>query len=92
MTIKHSPDEQAFTVTEDGQKGELTYARPADGIVDFQHTWVDEALRGRHIGDALAEKALTFAKEEGLRIRTTCTFMKAYVERHPEWQSLRDKA
>ncbi|MBC7449361.1 MAG: N-acetyltransferase [Hymenobacteraceae bacterium] len=92
MDVKHTATEQAFTVSVDGHDGELTYARPADGVVDFQHTWVDEALRGRHVGDALAEAALEFAKKEGLRIRTSCSFVAAYVKRHPEWEQLRDAA
>ncbi len=92
MNIKHNPGEQSFTVSAEGHAGELTYARPSDGIVDFQHTYVDEALRGRHIGESLAEAALGFAKAEGLRIRTSCTFVAAYVKRHPEWEKLREAA
>ena len=92
MKIKHSREDQSFTVSVDGHDAELTYARPADGVVDFQHTWVDEELRGRHVGDALAEAALKFAQDEKLHIRTSCTFVKAYVERHPEWAKLRETA
>jgi uncharacterized protein len=92
MDIQHDADAQEFTVGIDGHRGELAYARPAEGLVDFQHTFVDEALRGRHIGDALAAEALAWAKAEGLRIRTSCPFVRAYVERHPEWEALRESA
>ncbi len=91
MTIHHSPQDQAFTVTLEGHDGELTYALPSEGVIDFQHTWVDEALRGRHVGDALASAALEYAKAEGLHILTSCPFVAAYVKRHPEWEALRAK-
>lgn len=92
MQVHHSTADQSFTVSVEDHDGELTYARPAPGVVDFQHTWVDEALRGRRVGDALAEAALAWAETEGLRIRTTCSFMRTYVQRHPQWEKLRDEA
>jgi uncharacterized protein len=91
MTIHHSKADQAFTVSVNGHDGELTYALPKPGVIDFQHTWVDEALRGQHVGDALAVAALTYAKEEGWQILTSCPFVNAYVTRHPEWETLRVK-
>ncbi len=89
MNVHHSVDAQAFTVEIDGREAELTYARPRADVIDFQHTWVDEELRGRHVGDALAAAALNFAKTENLHIRTSCAFVAAYVKRHPEWEALR---
>ena len=89
MDIQHAAAEQAFTTSIEGHQGKLTYARPDDATIDFQHTWVDEALRGRHVGDALAEAGLAFASAQGLRIVTSCSFIAAYVQRHPEWEHLR---
>ncbi len=92
MDIHHNLVEQAFQITLDGHDGELTYARPRPDLLDFQHTWVDPALRGRGVADALAHAALTYARHEGAYIRTTCVFMASYVKRHPEWEALREKA
>ncbi|WP_345223970.1 GNAT family N-acetyltransferase [Hymenobacter koreensis] len=80
ISITHEPAEQTFTVV--GQDAELTYARPESGVVDFQHTYVDESLRGQGIGDQLAKQALEWARHEQLRVRTSCRFMAAYVSRH----------
>jgi uncharacterized protein len=90
MDVQHSAPDQSFTISLDGHIGELTYSTPRDGVIDFQHTWVDEALRGRHVGDVLAAAGLAFARAERLRFRTTCPFMAAYVKRHPEWENMRD--
>ncbi|QHJ07070.1 GNAT family N-acetyltransferase [Hymenobacter busanensis] len=78
--IAHEPAEQTFSVV--GQDAELSYARPANGVVDFQHTYVDESLRGQGVGDQLAKQALEWARHEQLRVRTSCPFVQAYVQRH----------
>lgn len=88
-TIRHNQDEQAFYSTLDGYESELAYSLPAANVIDFTHTFVDENLRGQGVGDALAVAALDYARKEGFRIKTSCTFMQAYVERHPEYQDLR---
>ncbi|GAB2865644.1 GNAT family N-acetyltransferase [Hymenobacter ruber] len=82
MPIKHDPENQEFTISQDGHDGELAYARPAEGIIDFTHTFVDEALRGQGLADELARTALAFAREQKLKVKTSCTFMKGFVKKH----------
>lgn len=82
MTIKHDADSQAFTGTEDGHPTELTYFSPTPGTIDFTHTFVDEALRGRGLADELARAGLAYARGQGLKVKTSCSFMRVFVERH----------
>ncbi|WP_400191631.1 GNAT family N-acetyltransferase [Hymenobacter sp. B81] len=90
VRINHDSEEQMFSVI--GQDAELTYARPADGVVDFQHTYVDESLRGQGLAEQLAQAALAWARQEKLRVRTSCRFMQAYVDRNrAEYADLLDQ-
>ena len=82
MPIQHHRAAQEFTTTRQGHEAELTYARPAEGIIDFTHTFVDEALRGQGVADELARTALAFAREHHLKVKTSCTFMAGFVQRH----------
>ena len=82
MPIKHNPDTQKFTTTRTGHNGELVYTRPAEGIVDFTHTFVDKALRGQGVAEELARAGLAFARESHLKVKTTCKFMAGFVKRH----------
>jgi predicted GNAT family acetyltransferase len=82
MSIHHSPTDQEFTTTRDGYESELAYARPTDDVIDFTHTFVDEHLRGQGVADELARAALTYAREQHLKVRTSCTFMAGFVQRH----------
>ncbi|WP_375437757.1 GNAT family N-acetyltransferase [uncultured Hymenobacter sp.] len=91
IPIQHQPQDQEFTATVDGHTAELAYSQPSPDTIDFAHTFVDEALRGRGVGEALAREGLAYAKQEGLRVRTSCEFMAAFVERHPEYQELLEK-
>lgn len=71
-----------FELTVDGQTAVLNYERRPQSIV-LVHTEVPPALRGLHIGDALAKAAIDSARQEGLRIVPMCPFVKAYLEKHP---------
>ena len=82
MSIKHDPASQEFATTRDGHSAELAYARPSDDVIDFTHTFVDEALRGQGLADELARAALAFARTEKLKVKTTCTFMAGFVKKH----------
>ncbi|MDQ2771709.1 MAG: N-acetyltransferase [Bacteroidota bacterium] len=82
MAIKHDEANQQFNFTRDGHTGELAYARPSEQVIDFTHTFVDEALRGQGVADELAHAALAYARQAGLKVKTTCTFMAGYVQKH----------
>ena len=78
MDIQHSAEDQAFTT---GQ-AELAYSLPAPGTIDFTHTFVPEDERGQGIGDELARAGLDYARQHHLKVRTSCEFMQAFVQRH----------
>src|SRR4051812_6132023 len=65
-----------FELVTDGLVSVLTYKRTPDSI-ELIHTEVPPALRGRHLGDALAKTAIDTARAEGLRVVPTCPFVKA---------------
>ena len=89
MGIQHHESNQEFTLTRDGHAGELAYARPSEQVIDFTHTFVDEALRGQGVADELARAALAYAREQHLKVKTTCTFMAGFVQKnHAEYADM----
>ncbi|WP_069386048.1 GNAT family N-acetyltransferase [Cellulosimicrobium cellulans] len=59
-----------------------------DGAVVFTHTEVDPAFEGQGVGSALVAGALDQVRESGQGVVALCPFVKAYVERHAEYQDL----
>ena len=59
-----------------------------DGNMYFKHTDVPEDMKGKGVGRAIARTALTFARENQLKVVPWCPFFKGYIERHPEYQDL----
>jgi predicted GNAT family acetyltransferase len=52
------------------------------------HTEVPRALEGRGYAAALATAALDQARREGIRIIPSCPYVKAFLQRHPEYADL----
>jgi uncharacterized protein len=92
VVVVHNAQDQEFTLKEQGGSAELAYSRPATGVIDFTHTYVEEALRGKGLAEELARTGLTFAREQGLRVRTSCRFMQKFMDAHPQYQDLREAA
>ncbi|MGY3091049.1 putative GNAT family acetyltransferase [Hymenobacter sp. UYAg731] len=82
MPIQHDTENQEFTLSQDGHTGKLAYTRPAEGVIDFTHTFVDEALRGQGLADELARAALAYARDQKLKVKTSCEFMAGFVQKH----------
>jgi predicted GNAT family acetyltransferase len=82
MSIRHDRESQEFTTTHHGYEAELAYSYPTTGVIDFTHTYVDENLRGQGVGEELARAALAFAREQHLKVKTSCEFVAGFVQRH----------
>ena len=46
------------------------------------------AFEGRGVAAALVHATLAWARAEGLRVRPMCSYVTAYMRRHPETQDL----
>ena len=53
------------------------------------HTEVPREFEGRGIGSALVKAMLELARAEGLKVKPLCSFVSAYMQRHPEFADLR---
>lgn len=71
-----------------GDEVAFTQYRLQDGVLHLPHTVVPEAFAGRGVGGLLAKAALGYAREHGLQVAPTCSFISAYITKHPEWHDL----
>lgn len=89
MDIRHEPERQRFVAETNGGGGVLEYRGPAGGVIDYHHTFVPPELRGRGIAGELVEFALGYARDQGLKVRPTCPFVRRIVDSKPEYAALR---
>jgi hypothetical protein len=66
----------------------VTYYEIAEGVVTFTHTEVPPELGGKGIGSKLIKGALDQVRAEGLKVIAQCPFVKAYIEKHPNYADL----
>jgi predicted GNAT family acetyltransferase len=71
-----------------GDATAFTEYRLRNGTMILPHTVVPEVFAGKGVGGRLAEAALTYAREEGLEVVPTCSFIAGYITRHPEWHDV----
>jgi uncharacterized protein len=60
------------------------YRQQGDRLV-FTHTEVPCADEGHGVGSALVRAALDDARRRGFKIVPACSFVTAFVRRHPEY-------
>ncbi|MBP7451881.1 MAG: N-acetyltransferase [Ottowia sp.] len=75
-----------FEWTVDGHTAYEEFERFPGGIA-YLHTIVPKELGGRGIGATLVKHILDYAAEQGLKVRPDCPFVKAYIDKHPEYQA-----
>ena len=87
MAVVHNPEAQQFEVRLNGSLAVCVYRRQGD-VLDIHHTEVPEALGGRGLAGSLVAATLTWAREQGLKVRPSCSYAAAYMARRPETQDL----
>ena len=65
-----------------------TYYELEGDVITFVHTEVPPELGGKGVGSKLIKGALDQVRAAGLTVVAQCPFVKAYIEKHPEYQDL----
>lgn len=77
-TILHQADKQRFVILIDDQQALLEYLIEGDHI-DFNRTYVPDALRGRGLAERLVRHGLKWAKAQQLTISASCWYVQKFL-------------
>jgi uncharacterized protein len=58
------------------------------GLVTVLHTEIDRVFEGRGVGSALVRGMLDDIRREDAKVLAVCPFVKAFLQRHPEYADL----
>jgi predicted GNAT family acetyltransferase len=88
IRVEDVPDRNRYEVfADDKRAGHVTYRR-IPGRIAFDHTEVDERFEGEGIGSALTRHVLDEARDDGLEVLPFCSFVRSWIERHPDYVPL----
>jgi uncharacterized protein len=83
--VEHHTQAQRFEVALPGtaQVAACVYRQQGTLLV-LHHTEVPPALQGQGIAAVLVQAALAWARSQHFKVRPTCSYVAAYMRRHPE--------
>ncbi len=86
--VVDATEEHRFELrAEHGEVAVLKYNR-SPGMLHLLDTRVPPPLEGRGYGSTLVRAALQQATREGVGVGAVCPFVRAYIQRHPEYAGI----
>ena len=80
LTITNNSQESRFQAELGGHLAMLNY-QILGGMFQIDYVYVPALYRNRGYGSQLMEAALTFARENGLKVMPVCSYARAYMAR-----------
>lgn len=90
VTVRKNTEQSRYEAWVDGAlAGYAEYREVPDADeVSMPHTQVDHSFEGKGVGGQLVQGALDDLREQGLKVRPVCPFVKSWIERHPDYQDM----
>jgi predicted GNAT family acetyltransferase len=85
--VRINTSRRRFELEADGYVAFSDFCRD-NSVLTIKHTKVPKELEGRGIGSRLVRGELKIAREQGLKVVPKCPFVKAYIDKHPEFADL----
>lgn len=88
-SVRDNPALSRFELDVGDYTAFATY-RLSPGVITFLHTEVPAQIHERGIGSRLVQGALEAVRARGLKVIPRCSFVAHYLDKHPEFQDLRE--
>ena len=87
-TVEDVPEKGRFEVRIGDRVVGLASYHIDGGTMTLPHTEVDPSMGGRGLGTTLVAGVLDAARERGLHVLPYCSFVRRYIQQHPELTDL----
>ena len=79
MDIQHEIEQQRFVLSLEGSEAVLEYRLLPGNTIDFSHTFVPPALRGRGVAEKLVRTGLSWARAQEYEIQASCWYVQRFI-------------
>jgi predicted GNAT family acetyltransferase len=87
--VRDNPAEQRFEIWVGTERaGELVYRSDGGKGLPLMHTEIDEKFGGQGLGTILIREALDTARAQHQFVMPYCPFVKAFIQKHPDYVDL----
>ncbi|MFQ6392511.1 GNAT family N-acetyltransferase [Nocardia sp. KC 131] len=83
--VVRNDEKNRYEVFHGGELAGFSEYEERDNETVFIHTEIDDAFSGRGLGGILAKQAVEDVIARGRVIRPLCPFIKAYLDKHPQY-------
>lgn len=87
MELRNNAATHRFETTVEGKTAFIKYTLQP-GTITVLHTEVPQELAGKGIAGAITKYALDYIAAEKLQLVPLCPYMRAYLQKYPEYQYL----
>lgn len=85
--VRHNEAKCRFEAGSAGHPAHLDYM-VAGQSMEIYHTEVPGQYQGQGLAAKLATAGLDWAREQGFKVITSCSYATSFVAKHPEYQDL----
>lgn len=85
MAVIHNAAQKQYEMQTENGLAIAAYRQQGDSLI-FTHTEVPPADEGKGYASKVVKEALDDTRRRGFKIVPACSFVVAYVRRHPEYR------
>ena len=86
--VRRNDDLDQYELTVDEELAAHVTFRVDGDVITFLHTETESEFVGRGLASQLVREALADVRSRSQRVVPQCPFVRAYIEKHPEYQDL----
>ena len=87
IPLTYNEDNSRFEFKVDEHLSLIDFKKKGNTIY-LTHTEVPKELEGKGVAAAMVHKTLQYLEEHQLKLIPACSYVHAYLKRHPEWNRL----
>jgi hypothetical protein len=87
-SVVENADEGRYEIVVDGEVAGFTRVDIDGDVATFPHTEIASEFEGHGLASELIRGALDDVRSKGLRVVARCPFVRAFIDKNPEYQDL----